>query len=154
MTTANVIALKGQPVVDEQNIGAAASDPIYPGTLLEYTTTVGQVYAHLTAANTAAPMFALELTEQGKGMDDAYTLNSDRVRVGIFRSGDRVAARVADTVQVRRGYYVESAGDGTVREVAASAATSQAQRNSVIGIAMETVTGSGTAGSRIDIMII
>jgi hypothetical protein len=139
MSTQPVTALKGQPIIDETCTAAAA---ISPGHLIELASAT-TVQKHSTAAGNAAKCFALERSEMGKSVTDAYA-TSDRVKMGMFRPGDRVQARLAAAAAaVVAGAYLESAGNGTLRVLTANAATSQAQRASVVARAREAVDNSG-----------
>jgi len=95
-----------------------ASGVIYPGDLVEFTTTEGTVKRHSGAGKTAAAMFALEDELQGKGIgvNGAYA-SGDRVQVWHAQPGEAVYARQADEEALVVGDFVESNGLGQVRKV-------------------------------------
>lgn len=128
-----VIALQGQPIVDEQNSCSAA---ITPGDLIEIDT--AQWRKHATAAKNASPWFALERDEMGDGIDVDYAAN-DIVKAGLFSPGMKVNARIAIGETLVKGDKLESAGAGTLRKVVTDAATDDTQRTSVVGEADEAV---------------
>lgn len=145
------IAIKGDPIVDE-SLTIAAGQTIRPGHLIDLDGS-GDAIVHAGAALSAVPRFALARGEKGQDTTDAYTAG-DTLKAGTFAPGSRVNARVAAGVTVTRGNFVESAGDGTVRDVATDAATDNTQRRSVLGQARETVTAPGGAEAFIDIEIV
>jgi hypothetical protein len=116
-----VIALRGEPIVDEQNTASAA---ILPGHLIEIN--AGQWRKHAGAAGAAGPWFALERDELGHDIDTAYAA-SDRVKAGFFASGDRVNALIPSGETVTEGAELQSDGAGrltagTTKPVARAAA--------------------------------
>lgn len=134
-----VIALRGEPTVDEQN---TASEAITPGMLIEIN--AGQWRKHATAAGNSERAFALERDEMGKDIDTAYA-SGDRVKAGFFSKGQKVNALVATGVALVEGEtYLESAGNGLLRIAAVNAATSQAQREGIVGVSAETKTTAAT----------
>lgn len=121
---------------------AAAGSAIVPGMLVEITST-GTVQEHSTAAANAQKAFALPNLPNGGTIDDVYPVG-DLVRYGVARSGQEAYALVAAAATaVPQGAALESAGDGTLRVQTAAAATSQAQRDSVVAYALEAVDNSG-----------
>lgn len=128
-----VIALRGEPIVDEQNSCSAA---ITPGHLIEINT--GQWRKHATAAGNAPPWFALERDEMGDGIDVAYAAN-DTVKAGFFAKGMRVNALIPIGQTLAKGDKLESNGDGTLRKLVTDAATDDTQRISVVAEAAEAV---------------
>ena len=147
MATTSTISLKGDGIRKE----GIASEAITPGHLVEFGGTK-DYRKHATAAGNARKAFALENDLIGSDIDTAYALN-DTVQVGLFHSGCEVYALVAAAASaITKGAALESAGNGTVRVQAANAATSQAQRDSVVGYALEAVDNSG-GGSAVRIKI-
>lgn len=138
MSANRVIALRGTPVVDEQNDAAAV---ISPGMLLNFDAN-GDLVPHETAGH-AEPIFALERDEAGRGIGNPtvgvqepdYAVG-DAVKVGYFAKGDRVNALVASGQTVAVGDYMHSAGDGTLQVGATNAAA--------VGIAAEDLTATET----------
>ena len=115
-----------------------AGGAISPGHLVEGPSSA--VVVHATAAGNAQKAFAYENEVVGNGLDDDYAAN-DTVLIAVAPAGAIVYA-IADAGGVTAEDIVESAGDGTLRTQAASAATSEAQRASVIGKALDTA-GAG-----------
>lgn len=135
--------LQGGPREDEQH---QASEAITPGHLIEPVPTgdtAGQWRKHATAGGDSARIFALERGEMGLGIDDAYAIN-DYVKAGHFGKGMRVNGLIASGQNLKRGNFVESAGDGTLRVLASGV---------VLGSVAED-TGAVTALSRVKVDII
>lgn len=119
MAAKRSVVLRGTPQVSEQG---TASGAIKPGYLVKGVSTI----AVQTATNTSVPKaFALERSELGTGIDNtyqgegtgsAYYASGDKVKVGVFKSGDRVTAFVASGQNVTEDDLFESAGDGTLAE--------------------------------------
>lgn len=109
-----VIILLGQPEVHEED---AAAEAITPGHLVGYNGS-GNVVKHATAGGNAARIFALHREEMGKDIDQAYA-SGDYVKLGSFHQGCRVNALIASGVNVIKGDFMESAGDGTLRKLVA-----------------------------------
>lgn len=130
----------GDPAVSEAL--SAAGSAIKPGHLLEELA-AGTVQEHSTAAGNTQRLVALTNLSNGGTIDDAYAVG-ETVRYGAFASGQEAFLRVAaGAAAIANKAYLQSAGDGTVITLAASAATSQAQRESVVGVALEAVDNSG-----------
>lgn len=143
-----VIALRGEPIVDEQNTASAA---ITPGHLIEIN--AGQWRKHAGAALNAAPIFALERDEMGDDIDTAYA-SGDRVKAGFFTAGQRVNALIGIGQNITEGDYMESAGDGTLKKLATDAATDDTQRESVVARAAEGSGGAVAAVTRLKVVIV
>jgi len=130
----------GQSVHNEA-LSAAAS-AIVPGDLVEELA-AGTVQEHSTAAANAQKLFALTNLANGSDIDAAYAVG-ETTRYGAFSSGQEVFARVAAAAPaIVIGDALESAGDGTVRKAVADAATDTAQRDAIVGYAIEAVDNSG-----------
>jgi len=112
-----VIKLLGEPTQNEDH---AASEAITPGHLIERLST-NEVRKHATAAGNTARMFALEREEMGQGVEVDYAIG-DKVKAGTFPPGTRVAAYLASGQNVNIGDKLESAGNGTLRILAAGVA--------------------------------
>lgn len=137
-STPNTVILKCNGVRKE----GAASEAITPGALVEFGG-ANDLRNHATAAGNARKAFAIENDLVGDGIDVAYA-TGERVQYEVFHAGAEVYALVAaGAAAITKGAALESAGDGTVRIQAAAAATSQAQRDSVVGYALEAVDNSG-----------
>lgn len=138
-----VIDLNGSGLQKQSIAGGV----ITPGDLLERTST-GTVVRHAVAAGNALRLFAIENELQGNGIDVDYAAN-DTLQMMHFPPGGVVNAISSAAIAV--GDFVESDGAGRVRVLAASAATSQAQRASVIGVALTAAAG---AGERVQVEIL
>jgi hypothetical protein len=117
-----------------------AAGVIYPGHLLELNTD-GKVVVHDSPeGNVVPPMFAVEDSFQGKGMNDAYA-SGDQVRVWIPQSGDIVYAILSDDETVEIGDFLESNGDGClqkhVADVDSSADITTVYGSAIVGVAIE-----------------
>jgi hypothetical protein len=134
----NTILLKGERVMREAQANAA----ITPGHLVE-TMSTGKIRKHSTAAGNAKTQFAVENELAAKEISVDYAAD-DTCFYMICDGCNEVNALVAAAAPaITRGDFLESAGDGTLRKVVVAAATSSAQRNSVVAIALESVDNSG-----------
>ena len=131
------IFLLGQPVYNEDG---AAGEVITPGHLVQGVTTL---LKHATAGANTARAFALERDELGRGIDVNYAIG-DTVKVGSFHQGEHVLALVASGQNLTEGQSLESAGNGTLRALAAGI---------VLARSLET-TGALTTMSRVRVEII
>lgn len=138
MSSKRVIMLLGDPITTEFD---SAAEAITPGHLLAYDSG-GDLIKHATAGGNAARMFALHREEMGKDIDTAYA-EDDVVKVGHFHQGQRVNALIASGVNVIKGDFLESAGNGTLRKLAAG-----------VPLAMSTETVNATALTRLGAEII
>lgn len=121
---------------------SAAATAILPGMLIEEIA-AGTVQEHSGAGLNAQRLFALTNTANGGTIDDAYAVG-ESVRYGAAHSGQEVFGLLAaGATAVIIGTVLESDGDGTVRIATADAATDTAQRDSVVGYAIEAVDNSG-----------
>jgi len=142
MSTRRVIALLGQPIVNEDG---AAGEAIKPGYLVKGVTTI---LKHSTAAGACPRTFALERDELGRGIDSTYGSETpdyatgDTVKVGSFAPGMRVLAWVASGQTISEDDFVESAGDGTLRVFSAGVK---------IGRALEAVTATALTHLRVEV---
>lgn len=149
MATNRTITLKGDPHVED----ITSSGVISPGHLVELQSDGTVTVFNALQGTNAARMFALERDEVGGDINTAYA-SGDDIKVGSFSTGDRVHARIAASVTVTRGAFVEAAADGTVVTLAAAVATDATERAGVIGIARETVTAPGGAEAFLDIELL
>ena len=143
----NSIILKDYSSVREEFTATAVV--IIPGTLLEETS-AGLVQVHSGASNPVLPMFALEDEAQGNGIDASY-LVSNKVQAWIPQRGDEVQAVLADGENVVIGDFLESNGAGYLQKWVADAVVSAGapvQINSIVGIALEAIDLSGSAGTK------
>lgn len=134
------IAIMGTPVIKEYKADAA----ITPGHLCEVTSTGCRV--HATPGGTAQKMFALEDSLQGNEIGDDYS-TADMCQTGIFRPGNEVNAILYDGETAVVGDFLESQGDGTLRVVDTDASAADIGVQSIVGIALEAVDMSGSAGA-------
>lgn len=104
-----VIALLGQPLIDED---LAATGAITPGHLVDFSGT--GVAKHASAGGIAARTFALERDELGNDIDVAYAIG-DTVKVGSFHQGQRVYTFIASGENIAKGNFLESDGAGRLR---------------------------------------
>jgi hypothetical protein len=139
-----VIALRGTPIVDEQE---TAVEALIPGHVL----ILGSSGYSKNTANAAnvAPIFALERDELGKDIDEAYAI-SDRVKAGFFHAGQRVYAWLASGHNVAKGDYLTGDNAELLSKTGVTTAIRLAQ-------ALEAVNTSGSApvaGTRIRVQIV
>jgi hypothetical protein len=140
-----VIALLGDPVINEED---EAAEAITPGHLLNYDSS-GNLIKNVTAAN-QSPAFALERDELGKEIDVAYAIG-DTVKVGVFAPGKRVYAWLASGQNCAKGDYL--APSTTAGLLTKSGVTTTLR----IARALEAVDTSGSApvaGTRIRVEIV
>ena len=135
----NSVIVKNYLNIFEELIAAGA---IYPGHLLELNTD-GKVVVHDSAAgNVVPPMFAVEDSFQGKGINDAYA-SGDQVRVFIPQPGDIVYAILSDGETVVIGDFLESNGDGClqkhVADIDSAADVETIYGRAIVGVAIEAV---------------
>lgn len=129
---------------------ADTGSAIQPGMLVEETAT--GVQEHSTADANAQKLFALTDLMVGGDIDNVYAVGQT-VRYGAAHAGCEVYAWVAaSAAAITKGAALSSAGDGTVKNVAASAATTQAQRDGIVCYALEAVDNSG-GGSAVRIKV-
>lgn len=109
---------KGCPKVTEQG---TATETIKPGYLVKGVSSV----AKQTSTTKVPKAFALERDELGQGIDNAHQgsgtttafyASGDRVKVGVFKSGDEVLAFVASGQNIVEDDLLESAGNGLLAE--------------------------------------
>ena len=147
----NTIVIKNHVNVRIEKVAAGT---ITPGHLVELTS-ADKVQVHSVASGNALPMFALECEMVGKSIDDNYVAD-DFVTVAIPTRGDVVYAKLKDGQNVVIGDKLESAGDGTLQKHVPDS-TGDIYVNAIVGIALEAVDMSGSAGvdpsGRIQVLI-
>ena len=118
MSTKRSITLKGCPIVSEEG---AATETIKPGYLVKGVSSV----AKQTGTGWVPRALALERDELGQGIDNtlqgsgtesANYASGDRVKVGVYYGGCEVTVFVASGQNISEDDFLESAGDGTVKE--------------------------------------
>lgn len=124
----------------------ATAVQIYPGYLVERTSTAGQCQAHSSAGQNAQTMFALEDELQGKEIGDAYAVSAT-IQCGVFSPGDEVLVVLKEDEDIAIGDFVESAGDGTVQEHSASSAGAVEYPEAILGVAIATLDLSASAAA-------
>lgn len=137
------ILIKGhpEPVLEEYTATAALS----PGHVLEIIST-GKVQKHGTAGGKCYALIALENSQQGKVITDAYAAG-DQVYCFWARTGDSFLGLLLNGENVAIGDYLESAGDGTLRKLVADTSAGTIKVGSLKFIAAEAVDMSGSAGA-------
>jgi hypothetical protein len=139
----NTILLKGRDKVTRKEYVAGTA--INPGYLLALAAD-GDVDPHAAAAENQSSMFAFENELAGKTITDEYAIG-DQVLCMVCAPGVEVLAVLAASADaIVIGNYLESAGDGTLRIVTTAAATTEAERRAVVGMALEAVDNSGGGG--------
>lgn len=123
---------------------AAAAAELYPGHLVELTS-AGTVQKHSTAGGSAEKAFAVENEENNTGVTTAYAAAS-QVKYAVFPSGSIVSGRLLDGEAAVIGSKLESSGAGTLRVVDADASVGDIGVASIVGVALEAVDMSGSAG--------
>jgi len=142
------VILKGTGIRSEYNAGAQ----VFPGELVEFSA-LNTVQPHGTAAVNAAPMFVHEDDFLGNDIDTAIA-SGDRVQVIACHAGMQVNAKIANTVNVAVGDFLESAGDGTLRPLGTDAATDDTQRRSVVAQALEAVNNTSGADAFLQVQVV
>lgn len=142
------VTLRGTPIINEEG---AAGVAIKPGYLVDGVSTI---VPHATAAGNCPRTFALERDEMGVGIDSTYTQANtgvgspdyaigDTVKVGAFHPGCQVVAWLASGQTITENQRLESAGNGTLRAIAAGV---------ILARAMEAVTATALTKIRVEVM--
>lgn len=134
---ANRIHLKG----DELHKEAPAVTVITPGDLLDRV--AGGFQRHAVAAGNAIPMFALENSIVGQGIDSDYPIGDNVVSVTLSPGSEVYALVSAAAAAIAVGDFLESDGTGKLRKAVVAAATSQAQRSSIVAKSLQALDNSG-----------
>lgn len=108
----------------------AASEAITPGHLVELFNNAGVIRfrKHATAAVATERLVATEQLMLNKGVDDAYAAN-DLMEVSAGRGGSTFWMFIASGQNIAAGDKLESAGNGTLRILAAGVALFSALEN-------------------------
>jgi hypothetical protein len=119
MATKRSVVLKGCPTVSEEGV---ATEAIKPGYLVKGVSSVSKQ----TGTTGSVPKaVALERDELGQGIDNTYQgsgtesasyASGDRVKVGVFKSGEESTGYVASGQNISEDDLLQSAGDGTFAE--------------------------------------
>jgi hypothetical protein len=137
----NTIKVKKYADVIEEITATAVA--ITPGALLELTS-AGLVQAHSVAGGSCLPMFALEDELQGKGISDNYAV-SVKVQVWIPGRGDQVYALLLNGEHIEIGDFLTSSGTGKLKKLDTESDGTQVE--AIVGVAVEAVDDSGSAGT-------
>lgn len=145
MAVNRVVILQGEPIYNEQFKASAA---ITPGDLVEVNLpNPGECRRHASAAANAEPIFADARMEMGKTIDDDYAIG-DYVKLAFCKKGMKVNGFVPTGENLDGTEFLESNGDGSLKALAADAATDQGQRVSAIGKSAESTGGATAAKTR------
>lgn len=108
----------------------SASEAITPGHLVELFNNAGVIRfrKHATAGGNTGRLVATEMAMMNKGVDDAYAAG-DLVEVSAGRGGSTFWMRIASGQNIVAGQKLESAGNGTLRAIAAGTALFSALEN-------------------------
>ena len=135
---------------------AGASATPQPGMLAEINSG-GRLIAHAVAGGIATSNWVTEQDFTGSTIDTNYSA-SQLVQHSFIPAGGEVFALLHTTQTIAIGNYLESAGNGRLREhVAATfAATTSAQVviNRIVAQALEAITNTTTAGIRIKVRVV
>ena len=140
---------------DEQGIRdeITAAGAITPGHLVDPSGGVVHASAGENAMRCVADFDPFREAAAGvKNIDTDYA-SGEEVPIRFPQPGQWVYAILATSQTIADGDFLESAGDGTLQALTASAATSQAQRESVVCKAAEAVTTT-TATARIWVRVL
>ena len=132
MSIKRSVILRGCP---EQNEYGTASAQVKPGYLVKGINTI----AHQDASGKVPRALALERDELGAGIDNslqgsgtgsAYYASGDKVKVGVFDSGDEATVFVASGAgTINEDTLLSSAGDGTFKADTAANAIARSMEN-------------------------
>ena len=100
------VLLKGDPIMKE----ALAAGAITPGHLIKLNGS-GAYVVHSTSGGAARRLFAMEMSDTGKDIDDAYA-SGDTVYGLACRPGDEVYAILDTSQTIVEGDALESGGNG------------------------------------------
>lgn len=154
MATPKNIVLKGDPIRKE---AAAGTSGIKPGMLLEWDGN-GDLQPHDDAGQNAAPMFAVEEDFLGSDIESEYA-DEDRVQYVMTRQGDEIYAWLDSGENVDKGAFLESAGNGHLKEHTPQEVNEDGTSNysiytrAIVAQAMEDV-DAGTSTKRIRVEVV
>jgi len=122
MANKRSVILQGTPVVTEEG---TASAEVRPGYLVDGTVDIAH---HASAGGNTPRAVALERDELGKGIDNTYQgsgtdsafyASGERVKTATLYPGCRATMFIASGQDIQANEKLESAGDGTLRALAA-----------------------------------
>lgn len=105
--------LKGDPIAKEDTAGAT----VIPGQLIDYNASE-ELVPHAADGGVASRSFAAEQDYIGQGIDHPYSAG-DRVKFNACRMGDEIYAFLAAGQTVKKGAYLQSAGNGSLKTIGA-----------------------------------
>lgn len=129
---------------DPHRFEADAEEEIYPGYLLQLSTTAGDIKKHASAGQNAPAMFAIENSLEGQEIGDAYA-TSDKVQYVHARPGDEILACLKDGESVSINDPLESDGAGHLQKHEASSAGAVEYPNCIVGIALQALNLTSSA---------
>jgi hypothetical protein len=124
---ANTIIAKGKGVRMERLAGGA----ITPGHLVMLNSD-NEFVVHATARQRAAPIFAIEQELFGRDLDSAYAENDHTLAEFCTPGMEVYAVFAAASHTIAIGELLESAGDGTLRELTALTDSSGGTANTTL----------------------
>ncbi len=151
MATYRKILIKGDPTRKEGKVAAAQT--ITPGALIDRNSN-GEIINHAGQGLNASKLFAEENNLEGKGVADAYAAAS-QIQFHAAKPGDEIYALLADLENVNPTHFLESNGDGSLREHTPQAvdengvATFTVYGNAIVARPLEAVNNSSGAAVRI-----
>lgn len=121
----NTIHLGGEAVTIVNDL--VAKEVITPGMLIERVNDSGtpKYQKHGTAAQGGARTYALDQSMLNKGVDETYAIG-DLVEAVVCPAGTTIWALIASGQNIAAGIKLESAGNGTLRVLAAGQPIAQA----------------------------
>jgi len=117
MSSYKTVIVKGNPLTKE----AEAGEAITPGHLVTLDSS-NELIKHATAGGNAIPRFAIENSDIGDDVDDAYA-DGDNAKYVVARRGDEIQALLAASQTIVIGDALVSNGDGTLKKYSAETIT-------------------------------
>jgi hypothetical protein len=137
----NTIVLRGTKETQET---AIASGTVYPGYLLEPTSTADTYKAHAVAGGGGAAVFAIEDELQGNDIDDAYA-TTKRMQIYFAKPGDVIYVKIVNGANIAIADKLVSNGNGYFKEHTKDSSATIVEQH-VFGYAMDAVDMSGSSG--------
>jgi hypothetical protein len=141
------VHLGGPMVLSNEHVASAA---ITPGYLVELHSDSGTLKARANASATNQPTLAVALNqpEQNEGIDDAYAAG-DLVKMGFLAPGSVFYGVIPSGQDIAVGDYLQSNGDGKLKEATAVTATANVARFQSLD-----APGAVTADTRLRVQVI
>jgi|APSaa5957512535_1039671.scaffolds.fasta_scaffold02579_13 hypothetical protein len=150
MSSRTVVQM-GDPLQKERTATAVA---ILPGYLIEQVPGAETVRAHSTAGGRANIAVAIENSNAGGEVTTAYAVSS-KIQYVTPRSGDEILMMIQASENIAIGDWLESAGDGALRELVevdkGASASGNIQGENIIGRALEATNVGTDALIRVEI---